>query len=74
MGKPRAADQLGDEEAELEAVDGDVITVMTEDEAIALALEMCPPGEFITIHAAECPVPEGDCDCEPLILRPGASA
>ncbi len=47
----------------------------TEDELIALALEMCPDGETISIHEPRCEISEDhDCTCMPQTLRKGATA
>ncbi len=57
--------------------DSNTVHVMTEDEAIALALQMCPDGESFSIHEATCAVtpenPDG-CTCTPTTYRPGARA
>lgn len=45
----------------------EVETDLPEDEAIALALELCPPGESIEIHAAACDV--FPCSCLPRVIR-----
>jgi hypothetical protein len=51
------------------------IHVPTLDEAIALAIAMCPEGESITLHTPECAVtaehPEW-CDCDVKVITPGA--
>lgn len=50
---------------------------LTDDEAIAWALKLCPDGESIEIHDPECAV-EADhperCNCIPQVLRKGAYA
>lgn len=51
------------------------ISVPTLDEALALALSLCPAGESVSLHAASCKVtPEAPhlCDCEPQIFLPQA--
>lgn len=51
------------------------IYVPSLDEALALALSLCPAGESVSLHEAHCPVtPEAPhlCDCEPQIFIPQA--
>lgn len=49
------------------------LEVPTEDEAIAMALEMCPDGGFIELHSSACDLPE-TCVCVPRVLYKGARA
>lgn len=51
----------------------------TRDEAIADAIRMCGPGEIVTVHEETCIHTEewergGECRCNPLVLRIGATA
>jgi hypothetical protein len=45
-----------------------VLEVQTEDEGIALALAMCPPGETIELHEPECAIAVGGCTCVPRLI------
>ena len=48
---------------------------VSEDEAIAMALAMCPIGESIVIHERMCALAQGTrCNCTPMTLTPGATA
>jgi hypothetical protein len=54
----------------------EVHEVQTDDEGIALALAMCPPGHSVELHAMECTIDVGNCTCSPRVITapPRASA
>lgn len=41
----------------------EVVVELSVEESIALAMELCPPGEWIELHAEYCDV--CDCTCMP---------
>lgn len=50
---------------------GEVTLELSENESIALALSMCPEGESIEIHAADCENPANECTCVPRRIVKG---
>lgn len=50
----------------------EIETELSEEEAVAMALEMCPPGESISLHRKDCEVTPEEiwrCTCIPMVLR-----
>lgn len=47
----------------------EVREVETEEEAIALALAMCPDGESISLHEVDCAIDDGRCTCLPRVIH-----
>ena len=49
----------------------------SEAAGLGWALSVCPPGEHVTLHSAECGIdssPDRECSCVPLTLVTGAKA
>lgn len=58
---------LHDDAPELEEPTNPDIEVPDFETGLALALSMCPEGECVTVHDAECPVTAerpSDCNCD----------